>query len=290
MKGVLFVISGLTPAASSTRQNLFSVWDEDQTMADVQSIDPNDTTLCTWPELREMYNSDYVEIENHSLLHKEVFVNTRIADFFGPESSFVPFKTSATAYLSPRDTPQSISAEDHYGLPLFETAPLHEGRQAWRPSDNLKHFAREQWEKLSSRAIKEGEWKGLLYACWEQYDYESELRRQSASEVEKSIMEDILISRALIKERVGDGAGDHFCLPYTVGSELSIHAMETLGVESCAWGVLPERRHNAPGTNPMRISRVKSDFLWRLPGRGQKPLPRIYSEKVGRRLRGERVF
>lgn len=290
MKGVLFVVSGLTPTAPSVRQNLLSVWGKKQTVNEIRAIDPHDTTLCTWTELRKMYNSGHVEIESHSLLHKEVFVDTEIVDFLRPSSSFVPFDTSATAYLSPKDAPQSITPEEHYGLPLFETAPLHGGQRAWQLSSSLKQFAREQWEEISSRVTEEGERRRLLDTRWRHYDYESELRRQSASELEQEITKDISRSGALIKEHVDTDAGDHFCLPYTVGSKLSVQIMKTLGVESCAWGVLPEGRHNAPGTDPMKISRSKSDFLWRLPGEGQKSLPRIYSEKIWRRLRGNRAF
>jgi hypothetical protein len=290
MKGVLFVIPGLTPFASSVRQNLSSVWDGKQTVGEIKAIDPYDTTLCTWTELRKMYNSGYVEIENHSLLHKEVFVGTEIVDFLRPDSSFIPFSTSATAYLSSRAVPQSIIPGEYYGLPIFETAPLHEGQRAWRPSENLMQFAREKWEELSSRGIEEGKRRRFLDEQWKEYDCGSEIKRQSIDGTKKEIKKDISRSRYLIKKYVNKGAGKHFCLPYTKGSAISIQAMKSLNIESCMWGVLHESRHNAPGTNPMKISRSKSDFLWRLPGRGQKSLPRIYGEKIGRRLRGHRVF
>jgi len=290
MKGVLFVISGLTPTASATRPNLCSVRNSNNTIDDIRAIDPDDTTLCTWPELSEMYNSGHVEVESHSLFHKEVFVDTEILGFLGPESSFVPFNTSATAYLSPGDTGQPLVPNEYYGLPLFQTAPLHAGKRAWEPSGDLIQFARDQWETLLSRKIEDGEWRRFLRVRWEQHDYTSGLQRQSASELKNEITDDIARARSLIKKHVDTDAGSHFCLPYTVGSELSLRVMETLGVESCCWGVLPEDRHNAPGTTPMKISRAKSDFLWRLPGRDQKSLPRIYGEKIGRRLRGDRVF
>jgi hypothetical protein len=290
MKGVLFVISGLTPTASATRPNLCSVRNSNKTIDDIRAIDPDDTTLCTWPELSEMYESGYVEVESHSLFHKEVFVDTEILDFLGPDSSFVPFNTSATAYLSAGDAGQPLVPNEYYGLPLFQTAPLHAGERAWEASGDLIRFARDQWEKLSSEKVEDGEWKRFLRTQLKQHDYASGLRRQSVSELKNEITDDIAGSRALIKENVDADAGNHFCLPYTVGSELSLCVMETLDVESCCWGVLPEDRHNAPGTTPMKISRAKSDFLWRLPGRGQKSLLRIYVEKIRRRLRGDRVF
>jgi len=290
MKGVLFVISGLTPSASSTRPNLCSVWNSGKTVDDIRAIDPGDTALCTWPELREMYNSGYVEIESHSLFHKEVFVDTDILDFLGPHGSFVPYNTSATAYLSPEDAGQSIAPSEYYGLPLFQTAPLYRGRRSWKLSDDLLRFARDQWEELPAGKIENGGWRGSLRARWRQCGYMSGMQRQSMSEVKREITEDVVRSRALIKDHVDFEAGDHFCLPYTVGSEIGVHVMQTLGVESCSWGVLPDDRHNTPGTNLMRVARTKSDFLWRLPGQGQKSLARVYGEKIRRRLRGDRVF
>jgi len=290
MKGVLFVIAGLTPAASSVRQNLFSVWEGEQTANEIRAIDPDDTTLCTWPELREMYNSGYVEIESHSLFHKEVFVDTEIVDFLDPDSSFVPYNTSATAYMSLEDAGQSIVPDELYGLPVFQSAPLHEGRRAWILSDDLIRFAKDQWTDLASEEIESGGWKRSLRSWWARRNYVSELRRQSPSEMRSGIVQDIARSRALIREHVDSGAGNHFCLPYTVGSEVSLRSMEKLGVESCSWGVLSEERHNTPGTTPMKISRTKSDFLWRLPGEGQNSLLRVYGKKIGRRLRGDRVF
>ena len=289
MKGVLFVIAGLTREASSVRENLTDVWDGTCREAELRALDPDDETLCTWPELGAMYDSGWVEIESHSLFHQEVFVGTEIEGFLGPGSNFVPFHTPATAYLTPDDV-GGIEPERYYGLPLFQTAPLHKGRRAWVPSEELKGQAKAIWGNLPDEAVARGAWEEALRERWNGLDLRRGLRRQSRSEREQALTDDVARARDLIKEHIDPTAGDHFCLPYTVGSALSVQVMREVGVESCAWGVLPECRHNRYGTDPLRISREKSDFLWRLPGAGQKSLVRIYGEKVGRRLRGERVF
>lgn len=290
MTGVLFVIAGLTIDASSVRDNLSSVWEGNRTLAEVRALDPDDTTLCTWPEIKAMYASGQVEVESHSLFHQEVFVGTEVTGFLGPESSYVPFQTSATAYLTARDVGTGIVAKQHYGLPLFRTAPLHSGQRAWEVPTGLRRHAKEQWENMPIEVRKSRRWQRWLHTRWDERGWLQKLCRQDASDVERSIMEDIARARALIKQTVSRDAGDHFCLPYTVGSKISIAAMEKLGVKSCSWGVVTEDRHNTVGGNPLRISRVKSDFLWRLPGEGQKSLVRIYAEKTGRRLRGLRVY
>lgn len=290
MKGVLFVIAGLTRDTSPPRDNLFAVWNGDRTRAELDAIDPDDATLCTWPELSEMHDSGWVEVESHSLFHREVFVGTEIVDFLGPGSNFVPFHSPATAYLTASDVGRGLVPDAYYGLPLFRTAPLHKGVRAWELSEELKQAARACWRDVPAEMREKGTWRRSLRARWKKHRFIQGLRRQSELEVERDLIEDIAGARALIKERVDRNAGDHFCLPYAVGSAVSLRCMKKVGVESCSWGTVAEERHNRTGSDPMRISRVKADFLWRLPGAGQKSLLHVYGKKIGRRLRGERVF
>jgi hypothetical protein len=290
MRGVLFVIAGLTEDTESVRENLFSVWEGESSAEEIEAIDPKDETLCTWSEIRAMYASGWVEVESHSLFHQEVFVDTELVGFLGPETSYVPFQTPATAYLSANDVGAGIVPEKYFGLPLFRSAPLHSGQQAWDVPAGLRRRMKELWERVPAGVQQKGRWQRWLRSHWTERGWVKELRRQATSDVEQHITDDIARARALIEENVDPGAGDHFCLPYTVGSEISIAIMKKLGVKSCSWGVFPKHRHNTVGTDPMRISRIKHDFIWRLPGRGQKSLVRIYAEKLGRRLRGDKVY
>ena len=290
MKGVLFVIAGLTEDTKSVRENLFSVWDGESSAEEIEAIDSNDESLCTWPEIRAMYASGWVEVESHSLFHQEVFVDNELVGFLGPSTNYVPFQTPVTAYLSANDVGAGIVPEKYFGLPLFRSAPLHSGQHAWDVPTDLRRRAKELWERVPARVQQKRRWQRWLRSRWTERGWVEELRRQATSDVEQHISDDIAHARALIKEKVDRDAGDHFCLPYTVGSEISIAIMKKLDVKSCSWGVLPKHRHNAVGADPMRISRIKHDFIWRLPGRGQKSLVRIYAEKLGRRLRGEKVY
>lgn len=290
MQGVLFVIAGLTPSAPSCRPNLQSVWDGEGIIEDIAAIDPDDVTLCTWPELRHMHASGRVAIESHSLFHKEVFVGDKIVDFLGPDSNYVPFLTPATAYLDPRHVGRPIVPEPLFGLPLFVSAPLHEGRRSWDAPDELRDVAAAVWRELSDDERENGAWRRALRRRWERIDVTRYLNRQSDADVERSVTEDMAKARELIKANVDDAAGEHFCFPYAVGSDLSVRAATRLGIRSCSWGVIPRKKHNAPGDSPMRIGRIKSDFLWRLPGTGRLSLARIYVSKLERRLRGERVY
>ena len=63
-----------------------------------------------------------------------------------------------------------------------------------------------------------------------------------------------------------------------------------LGIESVCWGVIPGKKHNAPGDSPFEVARLKCDFLRRLPAANRASLAAIYGHKALRRLRGERVY
>jgi peptidoglycan/xylan/chitin deacetylase (PgdA/CDA1 family) len=290
MKGVLFVIAGLTTDAPTHRENLFSVWDGQRTLADLQRLDPDDSTLCTWPELRVMHDSGWVEIESHSLFHQEVFVGTEIQDIIEPNSSFAPFQTAVTAYLTPQDIGQPITPSDYYGLPVFPSASLHEGVRAWDVPEDVRRHARAVWQAEAADGAHDRPRKRVVQAHWERGNVQQDLRRQTEADVRHRIRDDLVQARALIKEEVSPDAGDHFCLPYGAGSSVSLQIQRELGIESCSWGVIPDRKKNVSGDDPMRICRIKADFIWRLPGRGRKSLWKVYQDKVMRRVRGERVY
>jgi len=290
MKGVLFVIAGLTTDASTCRDNLFSHWDGKCTLVDLQRIDPDDSTLCTWPELRAMNDSGWVEIESHSLFHQEVFTGTEVRDIIGPSSSFTPFQTAVTAYLTPEDIGKLINPSSYYGLPIFPSASLHKGVCAWQIPENVRQRARTIWQSLVASEGQNGHWKRSMQAYWEKEGIQQELRRQTEADVRQRIQDDLVKARALIKEQVSPKAGRHFCLPYGVGSAMSLRIQRELGIESCSWSVIPGKKKNVPGDDPMRICRIKADFIWRLPGTGQKSLGQVYLDKAMRRLRGERIY
>ncbi|QXD16201.1 polysaccharide deacetylase family protein [Rhodocaloribacter litoris] len=269
MKGVLFVIAGLTLDAPDVRSNLRDVWEGRATLSDIERLDAEDTTLCTWPELREMYRSGWVEIESHSLFHREVFCDTRVMGILGPESSYVPYQTSVTAYLGLDDVGRGIQPSRYYGLPLFRTTSLFRGTSFWKLDI----------ERLAARSpVHPGD------------DLRAIMRYQDLTATERCIERDVIRARELLQSRVDQRAGRHFCLPYTLGSALSTRVLRRLEVPSCVWGIIPGQVYNAPGIDPLRICRLKADFIWRLPGVGRRSLTQVYRGKLRRRLEGGRVY
>ena len=289
MRAVVFVIPGFTSDTDRRRPNLTDVWAGRCSLADLSTIDPHDTSLCSWIELATMHQTGLIDVESHSLFHGEVFDDLQIKDFLLPDSSFAPFETSMTAYLEPRDAASRPSHESYYGLPIFSTTPLYAGVPGWRADEDLIAKAR----SLYAEAGKSSNYnliRAQLRRLWDDIDLTGMLYIQTQEQVQEAIWLDLLTARSLIKAKVSPASGDHFCLPYTVGSELSTNLMREHGIKSCFWGISLNRKYNNPGNDPLKIVRVKSDFLYRLPGCGQRSLAEVYLKKVARRLRGDRVY
>lgn len=290
MKGVLYVISGLTMEARQARDNLFTQWSGGCTKAQLTAQDPEDSTLCTWPELREMHASGVVEIESHSLFHREVFVDTRPIGHLGPGSNFVPFKSPLTAYLSTSDVGKTISPDAFYGLPLFPSAPLHQGMPAWEVPREICDELRQAWIKAYRNRDGDTISNDSLKRSWRALRLKERLHKQTKAKMEKDISDDITIARDLIRQKIDTAAGNHFCLPFSVGSGITLRILKSAGVKTCAWGTLSKKQYNRPGEDPLRLCRLKSDLLWRLPGNGRSSLLGVYAAKLSRRLRGEPVY
>ena len=110
------------------------------------------------------------------------------------------------------------------------------------------------------------------------------------SDSKNDVSEDLANAREIIQNKLDKDAGNHLCLPWTIGNDETINIVKDLGIKSCFWGALPIRRNYNFSRNPFFISRIKNDFIFRLPGKDRKSLPSIYSYKLKRRMSKDHVF
>jgi peptidoglycan/xylan/chitin deacetylase (PgdA/CDA1 family) len=291
MKAVLFIIPGITPKAATLRPSLTDVWNGDASLEELQKVDPQDEMVCNWAEIRQMYASGLVSVESHTLFHREVFVSPRLVGFIHSRTSFVPFRTPITAYLEPEDAGVELDREKYHGLPLFEPAPLMQGLPALKiPKEILEH-CRDAFRRAGTEGLEERDgWMKVLREEIIRSGIEGNPSFQSRTEVQEAILRDLQMATERIHLEVHYKAGNHLCLPFTVGSQLAVDAARRLGMRSCFWGVIDGRRSNRIGDDPLHLVRIKHDFIWRLPGIGRKSLYAVYGMKALRRLKGEAVF
>lgn len=289
-KATLFIIPGLTPDANEYRGNLFQVWNGTSNLAEIQDLDSKDETLCSWPEIKEMFDSGSVNIESHTLFHKEVFVSPKIMGFIDSNTSFKAYNSPITAYFQTEDTGNDINKEDYYGLPLFESASLMQGLPAIKISANILEICRNFYQQQIGMVNPNIAWKNALRKLLSKNEFLNNPVYQYQSEILHEIRNDLHAAKVRIHQKLGYEAGNHLCLPYSLCSDLTLQIAKELGINSCFLGVMRGRRINRPGDDPFHIVRHKNDFLWRLPGEGRRSLLSVYRMKLRRRVTGNHVF
>ncbi len=83
------------------------------------------------------------------------------------------------------------------------------------------------------------------------------------------LYDDLVAARALIEHRLTGKRVRHLAFPAYDGTQQAIDAARRAGYEACHWGVRAGRALNSPGASPFHVSRLSSEFLRRLPGRGR---------------------
>lgn len=289
MKATVFVIPGLTANDELCRKNIEEVWQNKSELKDINKIDPIDNKLCNWNEIIEMYNSGLVNIESHTLFHSEVFKNLKVVDFVTDNNSFLPYNFVGSPYLSFFGNVPRLRLEQFTGLPLFETAPLMLCGSRLDFSSDFINKCKEFYSRYAASDSSKSTWKKEIRKFVKESSGNTKYFNIETRS-EKHVYEDLEKAREVIQNKLDKNAGNHLCLPWTIGNNQTINVLKELGIKSCFWGVLKKKTINRTGDDPYFISRIKNDFIYRLPGNKRKPLFSIYSYKIKRRISKEPVF
>jgi len=286
MNATVFVIPGVTEEGSSKRINLDGYWNSKYSLLEINDEDTDDNTLCNWLEIKEMYDSGHVDIESHTLFHKEVFCSTKVVDYITQDTPFFPYNFIGSPYFLFENIGIPFEVSKFIGLPLFESAPIMFAGPKLNVTSEFIDICKEiyqmaeknngEWKEKTNNFIKENSSNDRYFII-----------NQNS---EKDTLEDLRIARREIQNRLGKDAGNHLCLPWTKGNSKTIEVCKELDIKSIFWGVLENKKINKPGEDPYLISRIKNDFILRLPGDGRENLFSIYKYKIKRRLSGEKVF
>ena len=232
-------------------------------------------------------DSRVINIESHTLFHRETFKNLNIRDFYNNKEFIVPYKFLASPYLEISDAGKEIKNVDYLGLPLFEAAPLMLAGNKINISKDFKSLCKEIFE--NSRYNKINNWKSEIKRITS-----SNLKNENYFSIQtssrKDVFEDLCKAKEIIQQKLDKNAGNHLCLPWTIGNEATLDVCKQLGIWSCFWGVMNSKKINKSGDDPYYICRIKNDFIFRLPGISRKSFFSLYYDKIKRRLKGEKIF
>ena len=241
-----------------------------------------DRKLCSWPELEEM--KETVDIQSHSLFHWLVYVKPAVSAFFSPEIANrwqridwpIPTKGGL-------DRPQR---DFEYGAPIYKTGS--------RLSSETRYFEIDSVTEACTNHVKGNGgvsyfntkgWREKLMkihsdaAAGLEYVVEPEQDRNA------SITNCIVDSKRQIESRLGKKVSG-FCFPFGLGSQIGEKVAAEAGYESVYYGVKANFDYSSKVTAEgiRRVTRVKDDYLFRLPGEGRKSLFKIFYEKARRRV------
>lgn len=282
----VFLIPGYVEEAQETGPTLADAWEGRIPASTLQVEDP---ALMTWSEVRAMQAAGAAEFQSHTLFHHRVPVSARPAGFLGPRPRQAFFDLPVPAGLEPlllAGGPQAL-----LGLPLFETAPATHGRQRYHPPQGLLEECLARVREAGGAELfadRSGR-RELRRILADAFRRHGPGRCETPAEAEAALRRDLLDARLAIETRLGQPCR-HLCYPYHEGSEIAGRLAAGTGHASAFWGPLPGRAMPRPGSNPMRLARVKNDYLHRLPGQGRRSLASIMGDKLRRRQSGGPVY
>lgn len=286
MHATVFVIPGVTEEGKPFRKNLKDNWNNNSRLKEIDNIDKEDNTLCNWAEIKEMYNSGFVNIESHTLFHREIFKSTKIVNYISNDTSVIPYNFIGSPYYVKEKIGEQPTLSEYAGLPLFESDPLMFAGQKMEVSMEFISKCKDIYNNSNGNDV---DWKNQInnFVALESNNNKYFNYKNNSK---KDTLEDLKLAREEIQKHLDSDAGNHLCLPWTKGNNKTVDICKELNIKSCFWGVLDNKKINRAGDDPYFVSRIKNDFIFRLPGEGRESLLQVYSYKIKRRLSGEKVY
>ena len=285
----VFIIPGYTRTTADCLPTLEDYWSGRVGREQVNDREKTANPLLTWEEILVMHDSGVIDFQSHSLYHHKIFTSPRIVDFFGPECDQslydvpLPYRCESAFDCGRR--------KEFFGMPIYANQPLLSGEARYLDDDELRSRCMRYAQEAEERKETAQETKAALFQLAKEYQRTHGVRGRKIASPERNaeVLDNLILSKRLIEERL-DKEVRHFCYPYGVGSSLAVEMAKTAGYETNFWSTLKNRRTNQPGDNPFYCSRLKNDFIFRLPGDGRKSLRDIFALKLRRRVRGELVY
>ena len=239
-------------------------------------------SLLSWESIRAMHETGLVDFQSHSFYHRRLFKSPLIQDFLSSDNVPPVYDRDFPLDLEDRLTDSNLS--DLYGMPLYESSSLFDGRLPFIDDLNLRQACIEFYSKIKSDPL----WKKQMGKFVGDYrrsnpDKSSYL---SYSDYNNLMRLDLVKSRVLLEEKLGKRIR-HFCYPYTLHCAASTQMAEEAGFLTHHCGVLADKPVNQRNGCFFHCPRLKNDFIHRLPGEGRKSLFSIFLLKALRRLQGK---
>jgi peptidoglycan/xylan/chitin deacetylase (PgdA/CDA1 family) len=234
-----------------------------------------------WADVAAMADSGVIDFGSHTLNHAAIFVADRPVGFVHP-GCFVDGLGLDNPVVRQDGCDRRL---DELGAPLFPTASRMARQPRYYDDEAVRaSCVRFVAERGGADFFRGRDWRRRLETHWRSLGAgrESAGRREDAEEQAAAIRRELIESRQVLEERLGRPVLD-FAYPWAAGSDLAVELSRAAGYRTNFWGPLPGVRINRAGQDPMRVARLKDDYLLRLPGRGRISLSKVLLGKARRR-------
>lgn len=236
--------------------------------------------LCSWPEIVAM--RDMIDFQSHSLYHWMMFTGPDVACFFTPQ---IRGRWARIDLPIPRRRGRDIPGRDHpLGAPFYQMDSRLSGKpRMFEPEDARDALADYVRRNGGDDFFKRRGWKAELMAIHRDAVRDADFIYETQDETSMAISEAASESRRIIEDRLPGHAVTAFCPPFAIAGKLAVEAVAKAGYGYIHWGVtVPEEAVSAAGV--INVTRVKDDFVFRLPGKGRRSLFNALAGKALRRV------
>lgn len=238
------------------------------------------TPWLTWDQVREIEQSGTMTFESHTANHDKTFVTPDLVDFFHPS-----FETNPLGL----DTPWIHDGGEYTnklkpGTPVYGNSPRLAGKLRFIDNPEVRKGCTDFVTNQGTTGFfQTPHWRKRLLVHWRMLvEKNPETSFETTRDQKKAILEGLVTSRELLAEKLSR-AVTHLCLPWGTGSKLAVELSQEAGYESVFWVTNDQQNINRCGTSPFGITRLKDDFITRLPGKGRSALHEVFFRKLRRR-------
>ncbi len=263
LKAVAYIVPGMTPEGESSRDP--EIWGR---------------SLCNWKEIQEMHESRTLDIQSHSMYHHSVAMSNGVVDFVRKKIGFPLLEP----YLALPLEEVGVIRKSYgfaYGTPIYDGRARFGDMRAYRESPSMVLACVEYVDRHGGADyFKQPDWLPRLKSVMEEARCrDSRAGFETEAEQRKAILKDLVDSKREIERRLPGKIVRHFSYPWFCGSPLAVQLSAEAGYVSNAWGsLLPSFVHE--GHSPIPVPRLASFYIWRLSGKGRKPIGEVLQRRL----------
>ena len=242
----------------------------------------------SWNDVRMLAASGLVDLGSHSLHHARIFTGDKVTGFAHP-GCFIDGLGL--------DNPMVRNGQKEYfldqpGAPLFRMSSRLGASRRFFDDETIRTACIQFAEDNGGDSFfQKSGWRRTLNSFW--MNLSAELGKagtwESEADARNAVRHELTASRERLEAETGRKVLD-FAYPWTEGCPLSVELSKEAGYRTNFWGPGRKNPAGSSGQDPFYVSRIKEDYIFRLPGRSRKSLVEILRRKAARRLERADIY